>query len=84
MILFQKNVVRTQKSFRITNMQTFGTQEKAKPDKENGRGLKLTAALKLTAVEMTKLPLRHKLNRIRHNLLHKARTNRGDVYTANM
>jgi hypothetical protein len=40
----------------------FAPQDKAKPDTENIRGLNL--AIKLTTVEVTKLPLWHKLNRI--------------------
>jgi hypothetical protein len=41
----------------------FAAQDKKKPDTENIRGLNL-AAVKLTTVEVAKLPLQHKINKI--------------------
>jgi hypothetical protein len=43
-------------------MNTFAVQDKMKPDIENIRGLNL-AVVKFTTVEMTKLPLQHKIRK---------------------
>jgi hypothetical protein len=48
-------------------MQIFATWDKVKPDTENIGGLNL-AAVRLTAVQMTKLPLYHELRKRRHEL----------------
>jgi hypothetical protein len=45
-----------QKSYKIMIMNTFAAQDKAKPGVENVSGLNLTA-VKLTTVQVTKLPL---------------------------
>jgi hypothetical protein len=44
-------------------MNMFALQDKVKPDIENVRGLNL-AVVKLTAVQVTKLPLQHKIRKI--------------------
>jgi hypothetical protein len=51
-----------------------------KRDTENMGGLKL-AVVRLTAVQMTKLPLYRELRKIRHDLLYRARADSGLVYT---
>jgi hypothetical protein len=54
--LYNKTVQATTKSYRIMRMNMFAVQDKAKPDKENMKGLNL-AVVKLTTVQMTKLLL---------------------------
>jgi hypothetical protein len=55
-------------------MNTFAVYDKVKPDAENIRGLNLVV-VKLTTIQVTKLPLLHKYKR--HDLLCKTWTNRG-------
>jgi hypothetical protein len=52
----QKYAYNKMKSNRIRRMTMFAVKEKAKLDTENIRGLKV-AAVKLTTVQVTKLPL---------------------------
>jgi hypothetical protein len=61
-------------------MQIFATRDKVKSDTENVRGLNL-AAVRLTAVQVTELPLYRELRKIRHDLLYRARTDRGLEHT---
>jgi hypothetical protein len=44
-------------------MNIFAVQDKAKPDIENKRGLN-SAVVKLTTVQMTKLPLEHEIRKV--------------------
>jgi hypothetical protein len=56
-IIYLKNFAgNKQKSYKIMRMNMFAAQDKAKPDMENIKGLNL-AAVKLTIVQVTKLPL---------------------------
>jgi hypothetical protein len=55
-IIQQNCAVNKQESYRFMRMNMFTAQDKAKPGIEHIRGLNLTV-VKLTAVQMTKLPL---------------------------
>jgi predicted Zn-dependent protease len=56
---------------KIMKICKFSTLDKMKPDKENVIGLNL-AVIRITTVQVTRLPLQHKLQMIMHNLLYKA------------
>jgi hypothetical protein len=50
-------------SYKIMGINTFAVQDKVRPGTENIRGLNL-AVVKLTTVQVNKLPLLHKIRKI--------------------